>query len=93
YESAQFDAYVDSAVSAMDHAKAKAYYHQAYATIIEDAPAIWLYEGSLVSGMSTHVQPAPMRADMWFVHLADWTVGDGPAQSGNGSVALAANAH
>ena len=93
YESAQFDAYVDSAVRAMDPAKAKSYYHQAYATIIEDAPAIWLYESSLVSGMSTHVQPATMRADMWFVHLADWTVGDGAATSGSGSVALAASAH
>jgi hypothetical protein len=32
-----------------------------------------------------------MRADLWFAHLADWTIGDG-ADSTSASAALAANA-
>ena len=67
-------------------------YRRAYATLIADAPAIWLYEAPTVAGMSTNVHPAPMRADMWFVHLADWTIGDGPAPK-SANVALAAGAH
>jgi hypothetical protein len=41
--------------------------------------------------MGTDVHPAHMRADMWWVHLADWSIGDEPAK--DASVALAAGAH
>lgn len=90
YHSAQFDAYVDSAASEMDPQRARGYYRLAYSTIIEDAPAMWLYEGSMVAGMSVAVHPATMRADAWFSHLADWTVGAQKADTAG--VALAASA-
>jgi peptide/nickel transport system substrate-binding protein len=92
YQSMQFDAYVDSASRQMNPALARAYYQRAYATIIEDAPAVWLYEGSNVAGMRVLVHPAPMRADAWFVHLADWTVG-GDARAAGTRVATAASTH
>jgi len=91
YTSTTFDKTVDSAVSTTDPALAIAQYRRAYATIIEDAPGIWMYESLSFAGMSQNVHPAPMRADLWFVHLADWTVGDGPVPKG-ASVALAAGA-
>ena len=77
YMSKQFDALIDSAASQMDPTRARGYYRRAYTTIIEDAPAVWLYEGSVWAGMNVGVRPAPMRADAWFVHLADWTIGTG----------------
>ena len=92
YSDAIFDALVDSAVGARDPKVAIAQYRRAYATLIDDAPAIWLYEGNTVAGMGADVHPAHMRADMWWVHLADWSIGDGPAAKG-ASVALAAGAH
>jgi peptide/nickel transport system substrate-binding protein len=92
YMSSTFDAFVDSAVASRDPQAAIAYYRRAYATIIDDAPGIWMYELPSIAGMSVNVHPAPMRADLWFAHLADWTVGDAAAPK-SASVALAAGAH
>lgn len=92
YTSAAFDAVVDSAVAAMDPQQAITLYHRAYAIIENDAPAIWLYQAPGMAGMSTKVHPASMRADMWWVHLNNWTIDDG-ASPKSATVALAANAH
>ncbi|MEP7065965.1 MAG: peptide ABC transporter substrate-binding protein [Gemmatimonadota bacterium] len=92
YSNPAFDALIDSAVAAMDSKVATAQYRRAYATMINDAPAIWLYEGTSIAGMGTNVQPAPMRADMWWAHLADWSIGTDPAPK-SASVTLAAGAH
>jgi peptide/nickel transport system substrate-binding protein len=92
YMSTAFDKTVDSAVTTMDPALAIAQYRRAYSMLIEDAPGIWMYEITSVAGMTQNLHPAPMRADLWFAHLADWTVGDGPAPKGAG-IALAAGAH
>ena len=92
YSNPAFDATVDSAVAAMDPKLGIALYRRAYAIIANDAPGIWLYQAPAMAGMSTSVHPAAMRADMWWVHLAEWTIDDGPAPKG-ASVALAADAH
>jgi len=92
YMSPVFDRIVDSAAANLDGTAAIAQYRRAYATLIEDAPGIWMYEGASIAGMSKNVHPAPMRADLWFAHLADWTIGDEPAPK-SPSVALAAGAH
>ena len=91
YASRQFDALIDSAASQMDPTRARGYYRRAYTTIIEDAPAVWLYEGSAWAGMNVGVRPAPMRPDAWFAHLADWTIGTGvvAAESASDTVARA----
>jgi len=92
YSSPAFDATVDSAVAAMDPKAAIAFYRRAYAIINNDAPGVWLYQPPAMAGMSTRVHPAFMRADMWWVHLPEWTIDDGPAPKG-ASVALAVDAH
>jgi peptide/nickel transport system substrate-binding protein len=92
YMSATFDKTVDSAVATTDPALAIAQYRRAYATIIEDAPGIWMYESPSFAGMSRNIHPARMRPDLWFAHLADWSIGNGPAPKRE-SVALAASAH
>ena len=92
YSNPVFDAIIDSAVGAADPKTAIAQYRRAYVTLIDDAPALWLYEGTTIAGMGTNVHPAHMRADMWWVNLADWSIDDGPATK-SASVALAAGAH
>jgi len=92
YSNPAFDATVDSAVATMDSRDGVARYKRAYAMIADDAPAIWLYEGTAIAAMSLDVHPAPMRADMWWVHLADWTMDAGPAPK-SATVAVAAGAH
>jgi len=92
YTSTTFDKTVDSAVASSDPALAIAQYRRAYATIIEDAPGIWMYESPSFAGMSRNIHPARMRADLWFAHLADWSIGDDRAPKRE-SVALAAGAH
>ena len=92
YSNPVFDALIDSAVAASSPKTAIAQYRRAYATLIEDAPAIWLYEGTTIAGMGTNVHPAHMRADMWWANLADWTIDDSHAAK-SASVALAASAH
>jgi peptide/nickel transport system substrate-binding protein len=92
YANPAFDATVDSAVATMDSHEGIARYKRAYAMIADDAPAIWMYEGTAIAAMGVNVHPAPMRADMWWVHLADWTMGAGPA-SNSATVAVAAGAH
>lgn len=93
YQSSQFDALIDSAANQMNPKLARAYYRRAYSTIIEDAPAVWLYEGASWAGMNVGVRPASMRPDAWFAHLADWTIGTGGTPPESTSVALAARAH
>ena len=74
YENATFDALVDSALMQGDPAKERAYFMRAYQTIIDDAPAVWLYEPQVTAGAHKRIMPATMRADAWWSHLADWTI-------------------
>jgi peptide/nickel transport system substrate-binding protein len=92
YMNTEFDATVDSAMAAMDSKASIALYRRAYTIIANDAPAIWLYEAPALAGMSVNVHPAPMRGDMWWVNLSDWTISDGPAPK-PATVAVAASAH
>ena len=92
YSNPAFDAAVDSAVGTIDPQLAIALYRRAYAIIANDAPGVWLYQPPGIAGMSTRLHPAPMRADMWWVHLAEWTIDEGAAPKG-ATVAHAADAH
>lgn len=74
YESAAFDASMDSALMELDFAKKKALFARAYDTIIQDAPAIWLAEPKAAIGYHKRLRTAPMRADAWWSHLAEWWI-------------------
>jgi peptide/nickel transport system substrate-binding protein len=74
YASPTFDALVDSGAAAMDPDDARRYFRRAYETIVADAPAIWLYELRPVGAAHVRIQPAGLRADGWWAHLADWTI-------------------
>ncbi|HYN82342.1 MAG TPA: peptide ABC transporter substrate-binding protein [Gemmatimonadaceae bacterium] len=74
YQSSRFDVYVDSAILAMNPADARRYFTSAYQTIVDDAPAIWLYEPKTVIGLDRRIRTGRMRLDAWWIDLGDWLV-------------------
>ncbi|AHG90220.1 ABC-type transporter, periplasmic subunit [Gemmatirosa kalamazoonensis] len=74
YESPTFDAQVDSALSTYDPARSRTYWAHAYQTILDDAPAVWLFEPRLVAGAHRRIKLTGIRADGWWVGLADWSI-------------------
>jgi peptide/nickel transport system substrate-binding protein len=77
YSNPKFDAQVDSAVSSMDVRAAKAHYRAAYQTIVDDAPAIWLFEPVAVAGFNKRLNVGALRADGWWLTVPAWTVSAG----------------
>ena len=84
YESRAFDAQVDSAMSAGAKAAAKAHYRAAYQIIVDDAPAIWLYEPPILAGANARVRVGTLRPDAWWTGIPGWSVTAGrPAPRGD----------
>lgn len=79
YANAAFDATLDSAKVEFQPARRTALVRRAYQTIVDDAPAVWLYEPRNVAAVRRDLRPTRMRADAWWAGLADWRVdGDAP---------------
>jgi peptide/nickel transport system substrate-binding protein len=74
YENATFDALVDTALTQMDAAQERAYFTRAYQTLLDDAPAIFLYEPRLTAGAHKRIMPTGMHAHAWWANLAEWTI-------------------
>jgi peptide/nickel transport system substrate-binding protein len=77
YASAAFDALVDSAIAAPTVEAARPYYERAYEMIVQDAPAIWLYETVNYLGHHRRIRPAGMRPDAWWASIARWQIPEG----------------
>lgn len=74
YENPQFDALVDSALSETNAERSRQLFERAYKVIIDDAPAIWLYEPETVLGVHGRIRTTQMRPDAWWLSIADWTI-------------------
>jgi peptide/nickel transport system substrate-binding protein len=74
YESAEFDAAVDDALTSLDPTRSDGHWGRAYQIIIDDAPAIWLYEPRLVAGAHRRLQLTGMRADGWWNGIGGWSI-------------------
>jgi len=74
YSNPKFDALLDSATSTFDAAKMKSYASRAFQTIIDDVPAIFLYDMTLIYAANNRLTLAPMRLDEWWANLADWSI-------------------
>lgn len=74
YENPAFDAVLDSALSAGDSASSFRLYNRAYQMIIDDAPAVWLYEPKTVIGVDRRFRTTGMRPDAWWTRVGDWWV-------------------
>ena len=47
---------------------------KALRAIIDDVPAIWLYDISFTNAINRRIDVAPFRADGWWVNLPDWSI-------------------
>jgi peptide/nickel transport system substrate-binding protein len=77
YTNAAFDAQVDSALTATDPRRAKAHYRAAYQIIVDDAPAIWLYEPPNLAGANARLQLGAVRPDAWWMGIPAWSIAPG----------------
>lgn len=84
YRSDAFDAAMDIAASAPDSLAANLATSRAWRTLIQDAPAIWLYDFRRVGAIRGCIRPAGVRPDAWWAALSDWSVASacGPEPSG-----------
>ena len=74
YSNPAFDVVIDSAVKEMNPTRSAELYRRAYRILVEDAPAMWIYELRNVQGASPRIRPVGLRPDAWWADLADWTV-------------------
>ena len=72
YANSAFDALIDSATTTFDLGKRRAQFNRAYQLIVDDAPAVWLYEPRNFAAISKRVDPVGMRADAWWASLPEW---------------------
>lgn len=74
YSNPKVDALLDSSTSAFDAAKMKSYSARAFQTIIDDVPAVFLYDQTFTYAVNRRITVAPMRVDEWWANLADWSI-------------------
>ena len=74
YSNRAVDALFDSAATTFDRVRMDQYYHHAFQTLVDDAPAAWLYDVLAVAGAHKRLHIEGMRPDGWWVGLADWWI-------------------
>ena len=74
YGNPAVDANIDSAMRDPDAARSRAYYRAAYQRIIDDAPAVWLYEGRPYMAINSRVKPVFNGSDVWWRQLRLWSI-------------------
>lgn len=74
YSNPVVDAQLDSMTHAFNDGTIKRHASAAFQAIIDDAPAIFLYDGTAVYGVHRRITLAPTRADEWWANLADWFI-------------------
>lgn len=77
YSNPDFDAVIDSAVKEMNPTRSAALYRRAYRILVDDAPAVWLYELRNAQAVSRRIRLSGIRPDAWWANLADWSVNEG----------------
>lgn len=74
YSNPVVDALLDSATATFDPARTRSYARRAFETIIDDAPAIWLYQPPTIAGIARRIHTTAMRADGYWSGIADWWI-------------------
>lgn len=77
YRNATVDAAFDTAATTFDPTRRRALFHRAFAEIVRDVPAVWLYEPRNMALLRDRVQPTALRADAWWSGIPDWKVNTG----------------
>ncbi|HJQ19570.1 MAG TPA: peptide ABC transporter substrate-binding protein [Gemmatimonadaceae bacterium] len=74
YSNRAFDAMVDSATTTFDKRRSDALYHRAFQTLVDDAPAVFLYDIANLAGVHKRVRVQDLRAEAWWTTLPDWWI-------------------
>lgn len=75
YSNKKVDVLLDSAVAAFDPEKSHGYSSRAFQAIVDDAPAIWLYDITLVNAVNRRIQISqPVQPDAWWRRLGQWSI-------------------
>jgi ABC-type transport system substrate-binding protein len=74
YTNPKVDVLLDSAGRAQDPAAVRRLASRAYQAIVDDAPAVWLYDASTLAAINRRIDMPGFRGDGWWVHLADWSI-------------------
>jgi peptide/nickel transport system substrate-binding protein len=74
YSNPAFDALIDSGAATSNPRRARAYLRRAYQTILNDVPAVWLYEPVLLAAKHRRIRTPNMRVDAWWVGLPEWHI-------------------
>ena len=77
YANPAFDAALDRALAAPTRSAAAPWFHRAYQTIIDDAPAVWLFEPRSILTFERRLRPVEVRPDAWWAGMARWSVTPG----------------
>ncbi len=77
YSSAVVDAHADSAFAAPNTGEARRQYRAVYQQIVDDAPAIFLFEQPTVSGAHTRLVTGALRPGAWWKSLEHWSIAPG----------------
>ena len=74
YANRLFDALVDSALNSRTLVSERGYFKRANQTIIDDAPAVWLYEPRFVMAIHKRIHITPTRPSAWWLDIGRWTI-------------------
>lgn len=77
YTSAELDAHADSAFTASSTTDARRHYRAVYQRIIEDVPAIFLFEQPTISGINRRLVTPPFIPGAWWKSVASWSIAPG----------------
>ncbi len=77
YANPTFDAALDRALTAPTRAAAAPWFHRAYQTIVDDAPAVWLFEPRSTLTFQRRLRVVEIRPDAWWAGIARWSVAPG----------------
>ena len=74
YSNPRVDALLDSSLMSFDLQRGRDQYRRAVQMIVDDMPAVWLYDVLTIAGVHRRIRPEGMRADAWWSGLADWHI-------------------
>lgn len=74
YSNPRFDALIDSGSKQNDLAKSREILGRAYQMILDDVPAVWLFEPVLMAARHKRLRTPNMRLDAWWAGLSEWNI-------------------
>jgi peptide/nickel transport system substrate-binding protein len=74
YSNPKVDALLDSVTTAFSPSMMRQYASKAFRHIIDDAPAIWLYDIVVIDAANRRINLTGLRSDEWWANIADWTI-------------------